>query len=104
MIIPPGVMLKEDMERLEKVQRTAMNTIKRLENLSCVRRLKELGFVSLEKIQGRPHHSAPGQPQREQELSLHKQPHRQDKGQQLKVALEEVSSRHKRNFYNENNQ
>lgn len=73
------------------------------ESLLC-EKIEGVRLCPLEKIQGRPHHSAPGQPQREQEFSLHKKPHRQDKGQQLKVALEEVSSRHKRNFYNENNQ
>lgn len=103
---PPGVMcpqLKEDRDRLEKVQKTATKTIKWLENLPYVRRVKELGLVSLEKIQGRPHHSTSGQLQRDQGLSLHKKLLREDKGQQLKVALGEVSSRHKRNFFNEIN-
>ncbi|KAK4832631.1 hypothetical protein QYF61_024612 [Mycteria americana] len=47
-------------------------------------RLKELGLFSLEKAQGVPHHSIPvlkGQLQRGQRLSLHKEPHGEDRGQ-----------------------
>jgi len=73
---------KKDMDRLERVQSSALRMIKRLENL-------------LEESQGRPHHSIPalkGQLQRGQRLSLHKEPHGEDKGQRVPVALREVSS------------
>lgn len=40
---------KQDMDRLKKVQRRAMNTIKGLENLFYEKRLKELCLFSLER-------------------------------------------------------
>jgi len=61
----------------------------------------ELGLFSLEKrrLKGAHHHTIPlvkGQLQRERTLSLRKQLHGEDKGQQVQVVLGEVSSQHKK--------
>ena len=47
----------KEVELLQRVQRSAMKFIKGLKYLSCEKRLRELGFFSLEKrrFQGRPH-------------------------------------------------
>lgn len=72
--------------------------IKRLKNLSCEERLKDLDFFSpcrrLKGVEGGiPLHSLPVLKrwlQREQRLSLHKEPHREDKGQCVQVASGEI--------------
>jgi len=55
-----GPQQRNDVELLERVQRTAMKMIQGLENPSCEGMLKELGLFSLEKAAGRPHCGLPG--------------------------------------------
>jgi len=69
--------------------------IKILHNLPYEERLKWLDLSFLEKTQREPYYSIPvvkGWVKRGQRLSLHKEPQGEDKGQQVQVALGEISS------------
>jgi len=46
---------RKDMDLFERVQRKAMKMITVVEHVSCVERLSELGFFSLEKAPGQPY-------------------------------------------------
>lgn len=75
-----------------------MKTVKGAENLPNENRLKKLGLFSLEKrrlgagiILVCQQYTMKGS-YKEDRDSLHKEPHGEDKGQQVQVAPEEVSS------------
>jgi len=54
-----GPQQRNDVELLERVQRTAMKMIQGLENPSCEGMLKELGLFSLDEDMGGPYFGLP---------------------------------------------
>jgi len=86
---------KKDKDRPERVQRRTMKMIKVLENMPHEERLKAFSFFNLEKRRIRGTLSSfpvlKDRLHREWRVSLHKDPHGEDKVLCVQVAPEEVS-------------